>query len=77
MAQYSDPERPPYAKGNWKVMRRCCLGPGCSTCRWRAGGVQVAQFENVSEAYAKYAAKKWAAYGAVASVQSEPVVESA
>jgi hypothetical protein len=74
MAKYAIPGLPPFEHGNWEVRGRCCTSGRCSTCKGRQGGVIGAISTGITEARAKFVAKNWKAYDAVA-VELVPMAE--
>lgn len=62
-------DKPKFERGNYHVIRWCCLSGNCFACR-ACGNLekrkQVVQTDNVSEAWAKYVAANWHTYGAKA-----------
>lgn len=56
-----------YEKGDWQVRRNCCTSGTCAHCNGaRIRPLQTIQAAGYSEAYAKFVAKNWQSYKAVA-----------
>jgi hypothetical protein len=61
-----------YAKGNWRVVRNCCLSSGCTDCmRERTRPVRVVQGAGYSQEWAELVARNFRAYVA----RAEPMEE--
>jgi hypothetical protein len=64
-----------HEKGNWRVVRFCCTSGLCCECHARGNHGDkrkrqlICDWDNVSEAYAKYVANGWRDYG----VEAEPI----
>jgi len=54
-----------HASGTWRVVRDCCTSGNCFTCLGK-GKVSVVQGDHYTEEYARYVARNWGAYKAVA-----------
>ena len=54
-------------KGNWAVVRNCCLSGNCACCHGitpYGKPLRIVQADGYSKKYAEYVAKNWALYGA-------------
>ena len=75
MKKYETPGAVKWERGGWQVVRNCCTSGNCATCvgaMTGKGAKRIVQADGYSEAYAKYVAKNWASYKAVAEPMTPP-----
>lgn len=61
--------KPKYERGNYQVLRWCCLSGNCFSCHGFCNLEKrklVVQTDNVSKEWANYVAANWHTYGAKA-----------
>lgn len=59
-------------KGDWRVMRNCCIGGNCFECRRvtpYGKPLSIVHADGYSEEHAKLVAKNWSSYKATAERQ--------